>query len=170
MPKEPVISGHFKGMAVIQVFKNNTINNCTSISKWVAIDQELMNSMIFSSREIKYIETENSGNVIKLYDENKSNIKSTYYFNTRHGLYLNNKHTGSVECLNLIDYIEESDESDDSKDSDQAVDNEEDYGIFIERFSEKSERRSFGRSSFSSERVSFDETIDGIFIFNDILT
>lgn len=167
MPKEPIISGNFKGMAVIQIFLNNSINSCGSISKWIQIDQELMNSMIFTSKTSKYIETENDGNVIKLYDENKEKVTHTYTFNTRHGVYLNEKTSGSVQCLNLVDWIDDSDELDDQA---QPSDVFELYG-FIERLSEKSERKSFGRSSFTSVLSvnTEDETIDGIFVFGDII-
>lgn len=159
MEKNPVISGYFKGMAVIQIFKNNSINNCTSISKWIETDQELLNSMISNTKQIKYIETENSGNIIKLYDETKTNVICTYHYNSRHGLYLNNKHTGSVECLNLIEYINEE------NDLDQLTNNQEDYLNFIERLSEKTDRKSFG-----SERASIDENPDGFFMFGDKIT
>ncbi len=168
MPKEPIISGNFKGMAVIQIFYNNSINSCSSISKWIQIDQELMNSMIFTSKTNRYIESQNDGNVIKLYDDNKQYV-NTYTFNTRHGIYLNDKPSGSVECLNIIDYIDESEESDNIE---QPPDFFELYG-FVERLSEKSEkseRRSIGRNSFSSVMsVADEETIDGIFIFGDII-
>lgn len=167
MPKEPIISGNFKGMAVIQIFSNNSINSCGSISKWIQIDQELMNSMIFTSKTSKYIETENDGNVIKLYDENKEKVTHTYTFNSRHGIYLNEKTSGSVQCLNLVDYIDESDESNNTtqpSDMFELID-------FVERLSEKNERKSFGRSSFTSVlSVNLDdESIDGIFIFSDVI-
>lgn len=165
MPKEPIISGNFKGMAIIQIFFNNSINSCSSISKWIQTDQELMNSMILTSKLSRYIETENDGNVIKLYDENKQQVTKTYTFNTRHGIYLNDKLSGSVECLNLVDYIDESeDNTTEPSDIFEFID-------FVERLSEKSERKSFGRSSFTSViSVNPDEeSIDGIFIFSDVI-
>ncbi len=166
MPKEPIISGNFKGMAVIQIFYNNSINLCSSISKWIQIDQELMNSMIFTSKSCRYIESDNNGNVIKLYDDNKQVVK-TYTFNTRHGIYLNDKTSGSVECLNIVDWIDESEESDDQSQPSDVFE----FIDFVERLSEKSERKSFGRSSFTSviSTNNDDETIDGIFVFGDII-
>jgi len=166
MPKEPIISGNFKGMAVIQIFYNNSINSCSSISKWIQIDQELMNSMIFTSKSTRYIESNDNANVIKLYDDNKQVVK-TYTFSSRHGIYLNDKILGSVECLNIVDYVDDSDESDDvdqPSDVFELID-------FAERLSEKSERKSFGRSSFTSviSANTEDETIDGIFVFGDII-
>ena len=158
MPKEPIITGNFKGMAVIQVFKNNSINNCTSISKWIQIDQEIMDSMMTSNKETKYIETENNGNVIKLFDESKS-IKNIYQFNARHGLYLSDSEKGSVECLNLIDWMDESEDTEQNNEQTE-------FSNFMERFSEKSEKISFGRNSFTIGN--YEETIDGIFIFYDI--
>lgn len=161
MLREPIISGNYKGMAVIQIFCNSSINMCTSISKWIQIDHELMNSMMLTSKLIKYIETENDGNVIKLYDDKKEQVINTYTFNTKHGIYLNNKFSGSVECLNLIDYINESEE----------VKQPIDIFDFIEQLSEKSERKSLSRSSFTSV-ISVnqeDESIDGIFIFGDVI-
>lgn len=167
MPREPIISGNFKGMAVIQIFFNNSINSCSSISKWVQIDQELMNSMIFTSKVTKYIETENNGNVIKLYDQTKQEVTNTYTFNPRHGIYLNDKFSGSVECLNLVDYIDESEQSDETQQTSDMFE----FIDFVERLSEKSERRSFGRTSFTSVLSvnQDDESIDGIFIFGDVI-
>ena len=167
MPREPIISGNFKGMAVIQLFYNNSINSCSSISKWVQIDQELMNSMIFTSKVTKYIEIENNGNVIKLYYQTKQEVTNTYTFNSRHGIYLNNKLSGSVECLNLVDYIDESEQFDETQQTSDMFD----FVNFVERLSEKSERRSFGRTSFTSVLSvnQDDESIDGIFIFGDVI-
>jgi hypothetical protein len=158
MLREPIISGNFKGMAVIQIFRNNSINTCTSISKWIETDHELLDSMMLTSKSITYIESESDGNVIKLYDEKKEQIINTYTFNTKHGLYLNSKFSGSVECLNLVDYI------DDSEELEQPID----IIDFIERLSE---RKSISRSSFNSviSANGDDESIDGIFIFGDVI-
>lgn len=158
MLKEPIISGNFKGMAVIQIFRNNSINMCTSISKWVQIDHELMNSMMLTNKSITYIESESDGNVIKLYDDKKEQIINTYAFNNKHGLYLNSKFSGSVECLNLVDFIDESEELE------QPID----IFDFIERLSEQT---SLSRSSFTSviSANGDDDSIDGIFIFKDTL-
>ncbi len=166
MPKEPIISGNFKGMAVIQIFYNNTINSFSSISKWIQIDQELMNSMIFTSKSCRYIETNDNGNVIKLYDDNKQ-VVNTYTFNTIHGIYLNDKISGSVECLNIVDWIDDLDNSDEQSQPSDVFE----FIDFVERLSEKSERKSFGRNSFTSvvSVTTDDETIDGIFIFGDII-
>lgn len=167
MPKEPIISGNFKGMAVIQIFSNNSINSCGSISKWIQIDQELMNSMIFTSKVTKYIETESDGNVIKLFDNDKQKVTKTYTFNTRHGIYLNDNFSGSVQCLNLVDFIDESDEAEDTTEPSDMFE----LFDFVERLSEKSDRKSFGRSSFSSviSTNGNEESIDGIFIFGDFI-
>lgn len=161
MPREPIISGNFKGMAVIQTFYNNNINYCTSISKWFDTDRELLNSMMFTCKVTKYIETESDGNVIKMYDEKKLQVINTYLYNKVHGIYLNENLTGPVECLNLIDYINESDEI---IQSDEMFD-------FVERFSEKSERKSFGRSSFVSvlSENTDDDINDGIFLIGDLV-
>ncbi len=169
MPKEPIISGNFKGMAVIQIFYNNSINSCSSISKWIQIDQELMNSMIFTSKSSRYIESNDNANVIKLYDDNKQ-VVNTYTFNTRHGIYLNDKLSGSVECLNIVDWIDDSDDSENIVNQSQPSDVFE-FIDFVERLSEKSERKSFGRCSFTSVITTNteDETIDGIFVFGDII-
>jgi hypothetical protein len=164
MLKEPIISGNFKGMAVIQIFRNNSINTCTSISMWIQTDQELMDSMMLTSKVSKYIETESDGNVIKLYDDKKEQVINTYTFNTKHGIYLNSKFSGSVECLNLVDYIDESEEVEQPIDIFDFID-------FVERLSEKNERKSISRSSFTSVISSNgeDDSIDGIFIFRDIV-
>jgi len=158
MLKEPIISGNFKGMAVIQIFRNNSINTCTSISKWVQIDHELMNSMMLTNKSITYIESECDGNIIKLYDDKKEQIINTYTFNNKHGLYLNSKFSGSVECLNLVDFIDESEELE------QPID----IFDFIERLSDQ---KSLSRSSFNSVTSANgdDDSIDGIFIFKDTL-
>jgi hypothetical protein len=131
----------------------------------IEIDKELLNSMIFTSRITKYIETNNDGNVIKLFDEQKKEQLQTYTFNPRHGIYLNDKNKGSVECLNIVDFEDDSEEPD------------PDNGYNInyvelelkERNSEKSERRSF-RNSFTSTCAYYgeEETLDGIFILGDI--
>ena len=131
---------------------------CTSISKWVQIDHELMNSMMLTNKSITYIESESDGNVIKLYDDKKEQIINTYAFNNKHGLYLNSKFSGSVECLNLVDFIDESEELE------QPID----IFDFIERLSEQT---SLSRSSFTSviSANGDDDSIDGIFIFKDTL-
>jgi len=158
MLKEPIISGNFKGMAVIQIFRNNSINTCTSISKWVQIDHEIMNSMMLTNKSITYIESESDGNIIKLYDDKKEQIINTYTFNNKHGLYLNSKFSGSVECLNLVDFIDESEELE------QPID----IFDFIERLSEQT---SLSRSSFTSviSANGDDDSVDGIFIFKDTM-
>jgi hypothetical protein len=158
MLKEPIISGNFKGMAVIQIFRNNSINTCTSISKWIETDHELLNSMMLTCKSITYIESESDGNIIKLYDNKKEQVINTYTFNTKHGLYLNSKFSGSVECLNLVDYIDESEELE------QPID----IYDFIERLSEQ---KSLSRSSFTSviSANGDDDSLDGIFIFRDVI-
>ena len=158
MLREPIISGNFKGMAVIQIFRNNSINTCTSISKWVQIDHELMNSMMLTNKSITYIESESDGNIIKLYDDKKEQIINTYTFNNKHGLYLNSKFSGSVECLNIVDFIDESEE----------IEQPIDIFDFIERLSEQ---KSLSRSSFTSviSANGDDDSLDGIFIFKDTM-
>lgn len=164
MPLEPAITGDYKGMAVIQVFYNKTLNYCTSISKWIEIDNELMDSMMLSSKITKYIEIENNGNVIKLFDDNRENVVKTYTFNNKHGIYLYNKFSGPVECLNLVDYFDESEKIEQPTDINQLVN-------FFEKPGEKNDRKKLSKSSFSSIISSNydDETIDGIFIFTDII-
>lgn len=104
----PIISSNFKGIAIIQIFYNNSINLCNSLSKWIQIDNELVNLIMITDKITKYIETENNGNIIKLYNNKNEKIIGTYIFNNKHGIYSNNNLTGSVECLNLVDYIDES--------------------------------------------------------------
>ena len=161
MPNNPIIGG-FKGMAVIQIFKNKSINNYSSISKWVETDQELLTSMMFTNKIIKYIEIEDDGNVIKLYNEPPNCNIIKYTFDSKHRIYLNSEFDTSVECLNLIECIDDSIEE-------PCTDNIIDFTEFFNKISDKSDLKSLSRTSFTSiSTTGFDDdSLDGIFIFGD---
>lgn len=161
MPNQPIICG-FKGMAVIQIFKNRNINRCSSISKWIEIDQEIINSMMFTNKITKYIEIENDGNVIKLYNESHECVIKKYTFNSKHGIYINNELDSIVECFNLIECIDDSIEE-------PYADNIIDFTDFFNKISDKSDLKSLSRTSFTSISTNGidEDSLDGIFIFGD---
>lgn len=164
MPNGPII-GNFKGMAVIQIFKNKRINSYSSISKWVEIDHELLESMMFTNKITRYVEIEKDGNVINLYNESRECIRK-YKFNYKYRIYLNTDFDDSVECLNLIECIDDSIEE-------LPTNNIIDFTQFLNKFNDENNLRSQSRTSFASASTSTsttgidDDCLDGIFVFGD---